>query len=136
MKTKLSVLAALLIGLAIGPPRAQAQQTNSTTRYYTAFAYEDITVTNSAKVFTAATYNPGLGKLGASLASFSVTCASGTSCPITFRTDPSAASLTAGNGYQADYEMTVNVYNLPNIQNFNVLLTGATTATIHITYWQ
>ena len=108
-------------------------QSSTTTQFMSAYAYEDITVANSAIGFTASNLSSINGP-GARAATFSVTCSSTTTCPITFRVD--GGTPTAGNGLQADYEFTVTVYNLPNLKNFLAIRTTSTSAVIHVTYFQ
>jgi hypothetical protein len=108
-------------------------QSSTTTQFMSAYAYEDITVSNSAIGFTASNLSSINGP-GARAATFSVTCSSTTTCPITFRVD--GGTPTAGNGLQADYEFTVTVYNLPNLKNFLAIRTTSTSAVIHVTYFQ
>ena len=129
---RILVICALLV-LAL-PLNAQ----NSTTRFFVACEYENVTIDSTAGGigFTAAEYNATEcgGTNGAASVTFTVACASGTDCPIRMTLDSTAPTTSVG--MRAIYGQSVTIYSITNIKTFRAIREGATSAVLNVQYFR
>jgi len=90
-----------------------------------AFAYESITVSNTAVGFTPSVYNPTGHKAQVAF----VTCEDAS---IRFRIDGTAPTASEGHLLNSGDSTTIEGYE--NIKNFKAIRTGASNATLRVTY--
>lgn len=126
-------LVALFVLLSAGTLTAQ----NNTTRFFIPYDYEDLTVDDTAggvALDEDKVQNPSNPIESAQLITFSVSCASGTSCNIRFTLDGTAPTTTAG--ILVSYGMIVNIYQHNAIQNFRAIRESSTSAVINVQYFR
>ncbi len=121
MSKKLGLIAVILV-VSLSSVRAQ----NNTTRYYTAFDYENVTVSNTAIGFTAAKAT------AANSVIFTIGCSSGTTCTIKFTTN--GTTPTTSIGLQGNYADSVTIYNTDNIRAFRAIRGTSTDAVINVQF--
>lgn len=128
------IITCILIGLATSS--AFGEQ-NTTTRFFFAYDYENITIDNTAggKAFTATKIQNASNPVEtAQLVTFTVDCTSGTDCPIRFTLDGTAPTTSVG--MRVVYGQSVSIYALSNIIAFRAIREGATSAIINVTYFR
>lgn len=127
------ILSLFILALTL-PLNAQ----NTTTRFFIACEYENITIDNTVggKGFTAAEYNATEcgGTNGAASVTFTVACAAGTDCPIRMTLDSTAPTTSVG--LRALYGQSVTIYSITNIKAFRAIREGATSAVINVQYFR
>ena len=104
---------------------------NNTTRFFVAYDYENLTVDTT--VGGVAFDSTIVGSTAQSV-TFTVACASGSSCPIRFTLDGTAPTTSVG--LRADFEQSVTIYSNTNIKAFRVIREGATSAVLNVTYFR
>lgn len=118
--------------IAFGGTLASAQ--SNTTRYYTAYDTETITVAGTAIGFTASKVVPSGAAYRAELVTFTVECVSTTPCPIRFEATSTTPTSTVGTLLgEGD---VIRLYNYDNITLFKAIRTGANSASIQPIYWR
>lgn len=129
---------ALAIAVVIASVITQAQQPQfNITQYRSAFAVEQITVTGTATIFTAATYNPtvtdGLGSnTRAEIAQFE--CDNVSAATIRFWTTGDAPTATVG--IEIFPNQIVTIYGYHDIVNFKAIRTASTSVTCNVQYYR
>jgi hypothetical protein len=120
-----------ILGAFLLPTTIYAQ--NNTTRFFPQFAKETLTISSTALPFTSSVYRSTSNPVNtAQIATFTVTCASGTSCAIRFWIEGSTP--TSAQGLRAAYGDSVTVYGLQTITNFRAIREISTDAIIDVTY--
>lgn len=128
-------LSAILLSLLAFSPIIKLEAQASTTRFYFAYDYGNVTVdaTVGGVPFPATdlawTSNP---VNTAQLVTFTIDCAAGTTCPIRFTIDGTVPTTSVG--MRADYQTTISIFNRPNLVNFRAIREGATSAILNVTY--
>jgi hypothetical protein len=106
---------------------------NSTTRFFVAYDYANLTVDN-----TVGGVPLGSAELAGSKAqsvTFTVVCnGGGVTCPFRFTIDTTAPTTSVG--LWADYGASVTIYSNTNLRNFRAIRQGATSAILNVTYLQ
>ncbi len=131
MSSKLKILAAALVLSACLPVKAGVVAQEQ--RVYVAYDREAITVAGTALGFTTSKINSNSASTSASLAQFSVNCASGTSCVLRYTT---VGTATASVGQRALYGDTISVYGRDNVVAFNAIRETGTSVVIDVTYYR
>jgi len=131
------VLGIILLGMLTMPSVMRAQ--NLTNRFFANYNHETLTITNSVAVsFTSSLITPTCSTLGctpppgAELASVTVECATGTSCPTRIIADGTTA--TSSVGQIVDYEYSFLVYGHQNIVRFSAFNTSTTNSIFQVVY--
>jgi len=130
MKIKLVILFVLLFSFSL-----IAQ--NNTTRFFIAYENESLTVDTTAggvAFDSAKVTNPSNPVETAQLVTFSVSCASGTTCNARFTIDTTAPTTT--NGILIQYGQIISIYQHNNIENFRAIREGATSAVLNVQYFR
>jgi hypothetical protein len=125
------VLILSLVGLFTAPTIAQ----QSTTRFFFAYTYENLTIDNTAGgiPFTSSKVTSTTGSANA--VTFSIECSGGgTTCP--FRMTIDGTTPTTSVGMRLDYGSIVTIYNRTSIIAFRGIREGATSAILNVTYLQ
>jgi len=125
----------ILAGLLILPATLVAQQ--NTTRFFIPYDFGNLTVdtTSGGVPFPAAKVtNPNDPVESANLVTFSVSCASGTSCNIRFTLDGTAPTTSVGILLQ--YGAVISIYQHNAIENFRAIREGATSAVLNVQYFR
>ena len=123
----------VLVLLILFPMVGRAQ--NNTTRFFVAYDHEELTVAGTAVGFTSSKVTSTSNTINsAELVTFSVTCASGTTCPVRFLVD--TGTPTSSIGQLVDTGSFVAVYGHVNIVNFRAIRTTSTSATLDAVYYR
>lgn len=108
-------------------------QTNTTTRFFFTYAKETLTISNTALPFTASkVQSPTIPANSAAFVTFTVNCASGTTCALRFWTDGSTP--TSSQGLRAPYGTIVQIYNHTDISNFKAIRETSVDVILDIQY--
>ncbi len=126
---KKSILTFLAFALLIGPISGQ---TNSTTRYYSAYSSETLTIAGTALGYTASKLHVSGSQNQANATQFRVECATGTTCPIRYTVDGTTPTSTVGSLLQ--YGDTVIIYGIQSNTAFRAIRTTSVSATLYVTY--
>lgn len=128
----------LILGLVILTLTVPLNAQNTTTRFFIACEYENLTIDSTAGgiAFTAAEYNATEcgGTNGAASVTFTVACAAGTDCPIRMTLDSTAPTTSVG--LRATYGQSVTIYSITNIKAFRAIREGATSAILNVQYFR
>lgn len=111
---------------------------NNTTVFRVAYTYENLTVDNTAGgvPFTSTKVTSTTNIINsAQLITFTIDCASGTTCPIRMMVD-GATTVTTSVGFRADYQQSISLFGHDNIVRFRAIREGATSAILNVTYWR
>lgn len=126
-----------LIAFFFAPSITLTAQTQTTTRFFVAYDYGNVTIDNTAGgvPFPSTDLSWTSEPLNtAQLVSFTIDCSAGTTCPIRFTVDGTAPTTSVG--MRADYQQTIQIYNRVNLVNFRAIREGATSAILNVTYWR
>jgi len=104
---------------------------NNTTRFFVAYDYENLTVDTTVG---GVSFDSTIVGSTAQSVTFTVACASGSSCPIRFTLDGTAPTTSVG--LRADFEQSVTIYSNTNIKAFRAIREGATSAVLNVTYFR
>jgi hypothetical protein len=111
-------------------------QTNSTTRFFFAYDYENLTVddTSGGVAFTSSKVTSSTATHNANAVTFTIECSdASTSCPI--RMTLNGTAPTTSVGMLADYGSSITIYNHTSIVAFRAIRTGSTSAVLNIQYF-
>src|ERR1022692_1898929 len=135
MRQRISLSSKFLIcalALLITTPLLIAQQ-NSTIQFFYAYDHETITVSSTALPFTASKVtSPTISTNSSNYVTFTVNCASGTSCVLRFLTD--GGTPTASLGLRAPYGTIVQIYNHTDITKFSGIRETSTDVKLDVQY--
>ena len=128
----------LILGLILFPFISPVNGQNTTTRFFIAYDYENLTVDSTAggvALDADKVSNPSNPVESAQLITFSVTCdGGGTSCNSRFTLDGTAP--TTANGILVQYGAIISIYQHNNIVNFRAIREGATSAIYNVQYFR
>jgi len=126
-RSKFSFIAALtLAGLSFAPSHARVAAQATVVVSADAYAYESITVSATAVGFTSTLVSPANAP-SAKLAILTIETAG-----VRYRYDGTAPTAAQGHAAAMDTSLTVNGIN--NINRFRIIKSGATDATVRVTY--
>lgn len=122
----------LVIGFALAT--ITNAQSNSTTKFFFAYDYENVTIADTAIGFTTSKVTSSTATHNANAVTFTIECSDGsTSCPIRMTLDGTTPTTTVG--MLADYGSSITVYNHTSIVAFRAIRTGATSAVLNTQYF-
>lgn len=129
------VILFVMLGMLLPTVTLEAQ--NQTTRFFFACNYEDLTVDSTAGgvAFTTSKIKSTACGSGAQSVSFTVTCSTGTDCPIRIQLD-GTTTVTTSAGLRLTSGQSATIYGLPNITNFRAIREGATSAVLNTIYYK
>lgn len=101
---------------------------------YAAYDHETLTVANSSTSFTASKVTGSDPTKSADLVTFTVNCATGTSCVLRMLSDGTAP--TTSTGLRIVYGQTVTIYGHDTIANFRGIRETSTSVLLDIQYFR
>ena len=119
----------ILVSLVILPGTKILAQ-NNTTRFFVAYAYENLTVDDTAGGVAL----DAAKSASAQSISFTVSCSSGTDCPVRYTIDGTVPTTSVGT--RLVYAQSAVIYSNTNIKHFLAIREGSTSAVLNITYFR